>query len=212
MRSSSEWNDDHDQPPARPQHALGRRERRRPARQAPRSRRCAAPGTCGSPDGSRRAAHARRARRSSASARGGADRRLVARAHDGAGDRAGMALLAERRDDGGEIALGGARHHVGGARPVAAHAHVERTVEAEGEAALGLVELHRGDAEIEHDAVDGVVAAGCARRRRDWRSGPRPASAGRRAPRPDRRRARSRCWSRSMPMTRQSAAARMARV
>ena len=52
----------------------------------------------------------------------------------------------------------GLRHHVGGARAVAAHAHVERAVEAEREAALGLVELHRRDAEIEHDAVDRVVA------------------------------------------------------
>ena len=33
------------------------------------------------------------------------------------------------------------------------HAHVERPVGAEGEAALGLVDLHRGDADVEHDAV-----------------------------------------------------------
>ena len=62
------------------------------------------------------------------------------------------------RDDGGEIALGRLRHHIGRARPGRAHAHVERAVEAEGEAALGLVELHRRHAEIEHDAVDRVVA------------------------------------------------------
>ena len=68
------------------------------------------------------------------------------------------ALLAERRDDGGKIALGRRVDHVGGARPVAAHAHVERAVLAEGKSALGLVELHRGDAEIEHDAVDRVMA------------------------------------------------------
>ena len=43
-------------------------------------------------------------------------------------------------------------------RPVAAHAHVERAVEAEGEAALGLVELHGRDAEVEHDAVHSVDA------------------------------------------------------
>ena len=47
---------------------------------------------------------------------------------------------------------------VGGARAVAAHAHVERAVEAEREAALGRVELHGGDAEIEHDAVDRLDA------------------------------------------------------
>ena len=45
---------------------------------------------------------------------------------------------------------------VGGAVAVALHAHVERPVVAEGEAALGLVELHRGDADVEHDAVDAV--------------------------------------------------------
>ena len=39
-----------------------------------------------------------------------------------------------------------------------AHAHVERTVETEREAARRLIELHGGDAEIEHDAVDGVKA------------------------------------------------------
>ena len=89
---------------------------------------------------------------------GGDDRRLLAGGDDGAGDAARMALLAELEDDVGEIALGGLRHHVGRARPVAAHTHVERPVEPEREAALGLVELHRGHAEIEHDAVDHGVA------------------------------------------------------
>ncbi len=69
-----------------------------------------------------------------------------------------MPLLAERRDDRRKIALGGARHHVGRARAGAAHAHVERTVQAERKAALALVQLHRRDAEIEHDPVDRVVA------------------------------------------------------
>ena len=40
---------------------------------------------------------------------------------------------------------------------LAAHAHVERAVEAEREAASGGVELHRRNAEIEHDAVDCIV-------------------------------------------------------
>src|ERR1700733_4010290 len=35
------------------------------------------------------------------------------------------------------------------------HAHVEGAVEAEREAAVGLVELHRGDADVHHHAVDG---------------------------------------------------------
>ena len=38
--------------------------------------------------------------------------------------------------------------------PLLRHAHVERAVGLEGEAALGLVELHGGDADVEHDAVD----------------------------------------------------------
>ena len=43
---------------------------------------------------------------------------------------------------------------IGGRRAVLAHPHVERSVLLEGKAPLGPVELHRGDAEIEHDAVD----------------------------------------------------------
>ena len=53
---------------------------------------------------------------------------------------------------------------------IAAHAHVERPVEAEGEAALGVIELHGGDAEIEHHAVDRGKAgarARCASRLRE---------------------------------------------
>ena len=64
-----------------------------------------------------------------------------------------MTLLAELKDDIGEIALRRLRPQIGGARAVRAHAHIERTVESEREAALGLVKLHRGHAEIKHDAV-----------------------------------------------------------
>ena len=39
-----------------------------------------------------------------------------------------------------------------------AHPHVERAVEAKREAALGLVELHRGHPDVHHDAVDRVDA------------------------------------------------------
>ena len=45
--------------------------------------------------------------------------------------------------------------HVGGGGAVRRHAHVERAVALEREAALGVVELHRRDADVEHDAVDG---------------------------------------------------------
>ena len=89
---------------------------------------------------------------------GGADRRKLPGRDDGAGDAARMALLAELENDVGEIALARLRHHVSSARPVGAHAHIKRTIEPEREAALGLVELHRGHAEIEHDAVHRRVA------------------------------------------------------
>src|SRR5262249_59921864 len=90
--------------------------------------------------------------------RGPANGSLGARTHDHARDRACMALLAQRRDDGGQIPLGSMRHDISCARPRAAHAHIERTVEAKREAASGFVELHRGDAQIEDDTVDRVVA------------------------------------------------------
>src|SRR5262249_9816258 len=89
-----------------------------------------------------------------------------ARAHDRARDRARVALLAERRDDDGKIALGSMRHDISCARRRAAHAHIERTVEAEREAASGFVELHRGDAEIEDDTVDRVMAEATRDRRK----------------------------------------------
>ena len=98
------------------------------------------------------------------------DRLLATRLDDGARDGAGVALLAQRGDDGGELALAGARDDVGRARAGAPHAHVERAVEAEREAALGVVELHRGDAEIEHDAVDRGAPCRAAIDRRDRRT------------------------------------------
>ena len=57
----------------------------------------------------------------------------------------------------GEIALRCGVHQIGGAHAFPAHAHVERSVVAEREAALRLVELHRRDAEIEQDAVDRLM-------------------------------------------------------
>ena len=65
-----------------------------------------------------------------------------------------MTLLAEDVDDVGEIGLGGLRNDIRRRRPVMAHPHVERAAEPEREAALGLVELHRGNADVHHDAVD----------------------------------------------------------
>ena len=66
-----------------------------------------------------------------------------------------MTLFAEDIDDVGEIGLGGLRDDIRRGRPVMAHPHVERAAEPEREAALGLVELHRGNADVHHDAVDG---------------------------------------------------------
>ena len=86
---------------------------------------------------------------------GGRDRSFAARRHDGAGDGAGAALLAQEVNDIGEVALAAFRDHVGRGRACGAHAHVEGAVEAEREAAFRRVELHGGDAEVEHDAVDG---------------------------------------------------------
>ena len=65
-----------------------------------------------------------------------------------------LPLLAEEIEDADEV--GGARlvDDIGGADAVRGHAHVERPVPLEGEAALGLVDLHRGNAEIERHAID----------------------------------------------------------
>ena len=88
----------------------------------------------------------------------GRERRLPAVRDDGAGDAARMPLLAEEIDDVGEIAFRGARDDVGRGRSRLPHAHVERAVETERKAAAGLVELHRGHADVHHDAVDAIDA------------------------------------------------------
>src|SRR5690348_18078063 len=48
----------------------------------------------------------------------------------------------------------------GGERRLRVHAHVERSVGAEAESALRLVELRAGDAEVEEDHVRGVKTGG----------------------------------------------------
>src|SRR5690606_9316381 len=73
---------------------------------------------------------------------------------------AAVALLAVAEDDRRELLHGVVVDDVSGALAVRAHAHVERSVVAESEAALALVELHGGDAEVEEHAVhfgDAVV-------------------------------------------------------
>src|SRR6185295_6834222 len=93
------------------------------------------------------------------------DRRLGAGGDDGAGDDARPPLVAIVVDDVGELALAAPVHDVGGALALLFHAHVEGAVGAEGEAALGPVELHGGDADVEGDAVGGVDAARIQQRR-----------------------------------------------
>ena len=108
MRSSSEWNATTTSRPPGLQHALRGGERRRQLvelvvdedaqrLERPRRRMDRAGRAC-----TTRADDLRQRPR-------GRDRRLVARAHDGAGNGARAPLLAERRDDRGELALGGTR-------------------------------------------------------------------------------------------------------
>src|ERR1700722_5647083 len=84
---------------------------------------------------------------------------LAPRLDDGACNTARMTLLAQCRDDEPKLALTGARDDVSGARVVIAHAHVERPIEAKRKAARGIVDLHRRDADVEHDTVDRAAAA-----------------------------------------------------
>src|ERR1700737_3935137 len=69
-----------------------------------------------------------------------------------------MTLFAEDVDDVGEVGLGRLRDHVSGSRAVMAHPHVERAAKTKREAAVGLVELHRGHPDIHHNAIDQVDA------------------------------------------------------
>src|SRR3974390_3758783 len=80
------------------------------------------------------------------------ERSLAARAQERAGNAAREALLTQHVDDRSKIALARGIDDVGCGRTLAAHSHVEGTVEPEREAALGCAELHRGPADIDHDA------------------------------------------------------------
>ena len=198
MRSSSEWKATDDQPAAGLQDALGGGERRRQVRQflvdedAQRLERPRRRMDSIRPRVNHACRRSRPARAWSRSAPACARRRWRGdRARKRSSPSVAM-MLARSRSEARAItsaALG----------PVAAHAHVERAVETEREAALGLIELHRGHADVEHDAVDRLDGRTGARPRRDWRSGPRPASAARptrctrSAPPRDRRSGRGRC-------------------
>ena len=75
------------------------------------------------------------------------------RGHNRAGDFARRALLAVMVENICDLALIGAVQQIGSGRARVAHPHIKRPFAHEREAALGLIELHRGDAEIEHDPV-----------------------------------------------------------
>ena len=92
---------------------------------------------------------------------GRGDGLLAAARDDGFGDRAGPPLLAELADDLGKLLLGQCVDDIGCGRALPAHAHIERSLFHEGETALSLVELHRRDAKIEHDAGDGADRLMC---------------------------------------------------
>ena len=83
------------------------------------------------------------------------ERGLLPAADDRAGDLAREALLAEAAEDVGELALVRLVDEVAGRDGLGrVHAHVERGVDRVGEAALGPVDLHARDAEVEEDRVD----------------------------------------------------------
>ncbi len=77
-----------------------------------------------------------------------------ARGDDCAGNRSRPWLLAILLDHKGNVGLVGLVEEFRRSQPGLAHAHVEWAVLTKGEAALGLVELHRTDPDIEHDRVD----------------------------------------------------------
>ena len=81
------------------------------------------------------------------------------RGDDGAGDRPGARLLPIVAQDPGDLGLLGRIQKFGGGQARSAHPHVERAVGLERKAALGAVELHRADADIERDGVDEADAA-----------------------------------------------------
>ena len=172
---------DHHQPPARPKHALGGGERigqlvqlaiDEDAQRLKGARRrmdgLVAPAADGAGDDIGEFERA-------------GERFLRPRPVDGRGDQARLLLFAEHRDDPRQRLPLHAVDHVGGGRPVGAHAHVERALAAEGEAALRRFDLHGGDADIEHDAVDPLVTvvAGDLVERREAALGERQPATGR---------------------------------
>ena len=82
------------------------------------------------------------------------------RGDDRARDPARRALLAVALEDRRKGRFVGLVDQLGGAQALARHPHVERAVGGEGKAALRVLELVRGQAEVEHDAVEALDAGG----------------------------------------------------
>jgi hypothetical protein len=81
-------------------------------------------------------------------------RRQGAGGDDGAGDTGGVAFVAQRPQDAGQLALAGLVDQVGGPQgPRGVHPHVERALAPEAEAALGAIELRRAHAQVEQGAA-----------------------------------------------------------
>ena len=86
------------------------------------------------------------------------ERLRLAVGDDGAGDPPRGALLAEVKQNVGDRRLILLAEDVGGRTAACPHAHVEGSVEAQREAARRLVELHRGNANVEHNSIHRVDA------------------------------------------------------
>src|SRR5690606_15148564 len=93
---------------------------------------------------------------------GARDRLHAAGRHDGARDAAGVTLFAQFADHVADLIVRRAREPGGGAfAPRRIHAHVERTVGLEAEAARGVVELWRRHAEVEENPCTATSVAMC---------------------------------------------------
>ncbi len=143
---------------------------------------------------------------------GRGDRMLGTRRDDRARNAAGLPLLPEFIENIGQFLGRKVSDEIGGTGAGRAHAHIERAVHAKAEAALRIIQLEGGNAEIQHDAIK--VADPMARRggREDCRTDLRRDGGGpgncavRAAPRA------IACGSRSIAQTVQSAFSRIARV
>jgi hypothetical protein len=90
----------------------------------------------------------------------GGERLAGAPPDDLARDLEGEALLAEVPQDSGQLlGVEGVDDLGGGQRGVGIHPHVQWRVVGVGEAALGEIQLHRRDAEVEQHAVHCLVVA-----------------------------------------------------